>query len=91
MEPKPSAKHEAFVRQAVPERNEQAPLGPHPSYDEVLDTAVEYTFPASDPVAVDSSAKDAQAREEAPRAKPADEGDGEGDRAREARSRDRPA
>lgn len=30
----------------------QAPLGPDPSYDEVLDVAVQYTFPCSDPVAV---------------------------------------
>ncbi|HET8748856.1 MAG TPA: hypothetical protein VFM98_24905 [Ramlibacter sp.] len=30
----------------------QAPLGPNPSYDDVLDVAVQYTFPCSDPVAV---------------------------------------
>ena len=34
------------------EDNAQAPLGPEPSYDDVLDTAVEYTFPCSDPIAV---------------------------------------
>ena len=45
------------------ERNEQAPLGPAPSYDQVLDVAVEYTFPASDPVAVESSAREAARRE----------------------------
>ena len=31
--------------------SEQAPLGPEPSYDDVLDTAVDYTFPCSDPIA----------------------------------------
>jgi len=36
------------------ERNEQMPLGPHASYEDVLDTAVDYTFPCSDPIAVDS-------------------------------------
>jgi len=30
----------------------QSPLGPHPAYDELLDLAIEYTFPASDPIAV---------------------------------------
>ena len=61
----PSAQHQAFVRRvAPPERNEQAPLGPQPSYDEVLDVAVEYTFPASDPVAVQNSAGDAARREQ---------------------------
>jgi hypothetical protein len=36
------------------ERNEQAPLGENPTYDDVLDVAVQYTFPCSDPIAVDS-------------------------------------
>jgi hypothetical protein len=36
------------------EKNEQPPLGPHPDYDEVLDLAVEYTFPCSDPIAVEA-------------------------------------
>jgi hypothetical protein len=36
------------------EQNDQAPLGPEPSYDELLDTAVEYTFPCSDPIAVET-------------------------------------
>jgi hypothetical protein len=31
----------------------QAPLGPAPDYDSVLDLAVEYSFPCSDPIAVD--------------------------------------
>jgi hypothetical protein len=29
-----------------------APLGAHPSSEEILDTAVDYTFPASDPTAI---------------------------------------
>jgi hypothetical protein len=29
-----------------------APLGKHPSSEEILDTAVDYTFPASDPTAI---------------------------------------
>jgi hypothetical protein len=33
--------------------DEQGPLGDKPSYDDVLDVAVQYTFPASDPIAVD--------------------------------------
>lgn len=32
---------------------QQAPLGDAPSYDEVLDTAVDYTFPCSDPIAAE--------------------------------------
>jgi hypothetical protein len=32
----------------------QAPLGPQPDYDAVLDLAVEYSFPCSDPIAVDA-------------------------------------
>lgn len=45
-------------RTATPDSNsaasgdQQAPLGTDPSYDELLDVAVEYTFPCSDPVAV---------------------------------------
>ncbi len=34
--------------------HDQAPLGAAPSYDEVLDLAVEYSFPCSDPIAVQS-------------------------------------
>jgi len=30
---------------------EQAPLGDDPSYDDLLNTAVDYTFPCSDPIA----------------------------------------
>ena len=36
------------------ERNEVAPLGDHPDYDDVLDVAVQYTFPCSDPIAVEA-------------------------------------
>jgi hypothetical protein len=32
----------------------QGPLGPAPDYDTVLDVAVEYSFPCSDPIAVES-------------------------------------
>ncbi|AEG92266.1 hypothetical protein [Ramlibacter tataouinensis] len=75
------------------ERNDQAPLGPHPSYDDVLDTAVEYTFPASDPVAVQSIAEHEARREHAqagqghPAAGPQDEQAGV---AEEASPGDRP-
>ena len=31
---------------------EQTPLGDHPSADQVIDVAVEYTFPASDAIAI---------------------------------------
>ena len=58
MSPEPTPAHQEFVRRAAPERNEQSPLGPSPSYDDVLDTAVEYTFPASDPVSVESCCRD---------------------------------
>lgn len=44
--------------------DEQAPLGEHPSYDDVLDVAVQYTFPCSDPIAVDACCADAAARQE---------------------------
>ena len=37
---------------AAREDNEQTPLGAHPSYDDVLDVAVQYTFPCSDPISV---------------------------------------
>jgi hypothetical protein len=42
------------VPEPAPERAQQAPLGDHPDYDDVLDVAVQYTFPCSDPIAVDS-------------------------------------
>ncbi|MDB5964024.1 MAG: hypothetical protein JWQ72_524 [Polaromonas sp.] len=40
----------------------QAPLGSDPSYDAVLDLAVEYTFPCSDPIAVDGCCYSIEAR-----------------------------
>ena len=58
--------HRPQAPQTTPERNEQAPLGPDPSYDDLLDAAVEYTFPASDPVAVDSCCAQKAARERPP-------------------------
>ncbi|MDB5930483.1 MAG: hypothetical protein JWR60_2190 [Polaromonas sp.] len=45
--------------------NAQAPLGPDPSYDEVLDLAVEYSFPCSDPIAVHSSCRSIASRQQA--------------------------
>ena len=36
---------------ATHSQSEQAPLGARPSYDEMLDAAVDYTFPCSDPIA----------------------------------------
>ncbi|HEY0822499.1 MAG TPA: hypothetical protein VGD76_01835 [Ramlibacter sp.] len=36
-------------------REAQEPLGPDPSYDDILDVAVQYTFPCSDPIAVAES------------------------------------
>ena len=47
--------------------NEQAPLGAEPSYDDVLDVAVQYTFPCSDPIAVDGVRADAARDEGQPR------------------------
>ena len=38
--------------------NQQEPLGEHPSYDDVLDVAVQYTFPCSDPISVDACCGD---------------------------------
>lgn len=47
-----------------PQRDEQSPLGTAPSYDDLLDVAVQYTFPASDPIAVQPSGKRHPEREE---------------------------
>lgn len=58
----------------APERNGQEPLGPQPSYDDALDVAVEYTFAASDPIAVDSCCTSAERAARARRAPP--HGDG---------------
>jgi hypothetical protein len=55
----PTPAHRQFVHDITArERNEQEPLGSAPTYDEVLDVAVEYTFPASDPVAVQGCCQD---------------------------------
>ena len=39
-------------------------LGPEPSPEELLDAAVELTFPASDPIAVEQAYQRARRREE---------------------------
>ena len=39
----------------------QEPLGPEPTYDDALDVAVEYSFPCSDPIAIQSSGHTAAA------------------------------
>jgi hypothetical protein len=61
------------------ERDEQAPLGPQPTYDKVLDTAVEYTFPASDPIAVDSCCTSAERAAQAKTRPPAAATDSDSD------------
>lgn len=43
---------------------EQPPLGGHPASEKVLDTAIEYTFPASDPLSIQESYDRACRREE---------------------------
>jgi hypothetical protein len=40
-------------------------LGPAPSPEELLDAAVEFTFPASDPIAIDNAYEAARRREAA--------------------------
>jgi hypothetical protein len=37
-----------------------APLGEAPSYDQILDVALEFTFPGSDPIAVQTACEDAE-------------------------------
>jgi hypothetical protein len=61
---------------APPEDNEQAPLGAQPSYDDVLDVAVQYTFPASDPIAVVESSAAGGARVRPEREEGAEKGPG---------------
>jgi len=51
MVPFPTSANPPSGRQAD---EQQEPLGSAPSYDDVLDVAVQYTFPASDPIAVDA-------------------------------------
>jgi hypothetical protein len=48
-----------------------APLGPHPSSEKVLDVAVQYTFPASDPTAVGASVHAAEEEGEPAPVRPA--------------------
>jgi hypothetical protein len=43
---------------------QQEPLGSEPSYDDVLDVAVQYTFPCSDPIAVEACCKHHPERDE---------------------------
>jgi hypothetical protein len=45
--------------------DETPELGPAPSPDELLDAAVEFTFPASDPIAIASAYETALQREKA--------------------------
>jgi hypothetical protein len=51
-------------------RRAQPPLGQDPPSEKVLDTAIEYTFPASDPPAIQESYEHARKREEARRKPP---------------------
>jgi hypothetical protein len=50
------------AERTVSQNAEQAPLGEHPSYDELLDTAVDYTFPCSDPIAAGACCEDDRKR-----------------------------
>jgi len=50
------------TEQPPAEGDAQAPLGSNPSYDDVLDVAVQYTFPCSDPIAVVESCSSAEGR-----------------------------
>jgi hypothetical protein len=47
----------------VPARREEPPVGSPPSSEALLDAAVEYTFPASDPIAIQSAFERAKKRE----------------------------
>ena len=52
-----------------PARAERAPapvLGTSPSSEALLDAAVEYTFPASDPIAIENAFERARKRERNP-------------------------
>jgi hypothetical protein len=49
----PGARQPLAHGERVERSDVQEPLGPEPSYDDVLDVAVQYTFPCSDPIAVD--------------------------------------
>lgn len=58
------------------EDNAQAPLGEHPTYDDVLDVAVQYTFPCSDPIAVEACCADVEKRLEREEGQPRGPGHG---------------
>jgi hypothetical protein len=60
------------------EEVEQEPLGAHPSYDEILDVAVQYTFPCSDPIACDTCCAGAERRREREAGAPFGPGPGTG-------------
>jgi hypothetical protein len=46
----------------TPPKEQQQPLGDRPSYDDVLDVAVQYTFPCSDPISCDTCCADVDER-----------------------------
>jgi hypothetical protein len=48
----------------IPTEPAPEPLGPTPSPEQVLDVAVELTFPASDPIAIEHSFQSACRREQ---------------------------
>ena len=48
---------------ARPERAKNSPLGSSPSSEALLDAAIEYTFPASDPIAIQNAFGRARKRE----------------------------
>ena len=62
--PPADARERRLAEEEFLRRDEQAPLGAAPSYDEMLDVAVQYTFPASDPIAVDGGGRHRPEREE---------------------------
>lgn len=45
-----------------PQLSEQAPLGSSPSYDDVVDVGSQYSFPCSDPPAIEEACKAAEGR-----------------------------
>ncbi|MBK0392403.1 hypothetical protein [Ramlibacter algicola] len=62
--PPPAGARERAMADEALRPDEQAPLGAEPSYDDLLDVAVQYTFPASDPIAVDQCCTGHPEREE---------------------------
>lgn len=51
----------------MPEKEPLPALGAEPGPEEVLDAAIEYTFPASDPIAIQESFRHACERSERPK------------------------